>query len=73
MNQILYYSQLATSVLLIVLIAIQQRGAALGAGFGGGSGEVYSTKRGAQKKIYYATIVVTTVFLVLGVLNILIP
>ena len=72
MNQILYYTQLAISVILIVLIAIQQRGAALGAGFGGG-GEVYSTKRGAQKKIYYATIAVTTVFLVLGVLNILIP
>ena len=55
-----------------MLIAIQQRGAALGAGFGGG-GEVYSTKRGAQKKIYYATIAVATIFLVLGVLNILLP
>jgi len=71
-NTILYYTQLAVSVILIVLIAIQQRGAALGAGFGGG-GEIYSTKRGAQKKIYYATIAVTTIFLVLGVLNILIP
>ena len=71
MNTILYYTQLAVSVILIVLIAIQQRGAALGAGFGGG-GEVYSTKRGAQKKIYYATIAATTIFLVLGVLNLLI-
>ncbi|MEI7424710.1 MAG: preprotein translocase subunit SecG [Candidatus Staskawiczbacteria bacterium] len=71
MNQILYYAQLATSIILIILIAIQQRGAALGAGFGGG-GEVYSTKRGAQKKIYYATVAITTLFLVLGVLNILI-
>jgi len=71
MNQILYYTQLAVSVILIILIAIQQRGAALGSGFGGG-GEIYSTKRGAQKKIYYATIAVTTIFLVLGVLNILI-
>ena len=72
MNQILFYAQIAVSVILIALIAIQQRGAALGAGFGGG-GEIYSTKRGAQKKIYYATIVLATVFLVLGVLNILIP
>lgn len=72
MNQILFYTQIAVSIILIVLIAIQQRGAALGAGFGGG-GEVYSTKRGAQKKIYYATIALATVFLVLGVLNILIP
>ena len=71
MNQILFYTQIAISIILIVLVAIQQRGAALGAGFGGG-GEVYSTKRGAQKKIYYATIAVATIFLVLGVLNILI-
>lgn len=72
MNQILFYAQIIVSIALIVLIAIQQKGAALGAGFGGG-GEVYSTKRGAQKKIYYATIVLATIFLVLGVLNILIP
>ena len=72
MNQILFYSQIIISVALVVLIAIQQRGTALGAGFGGG-GEVYSTKRGAQKKIYYTTIVLATVFLILGVLNILIP
>jgi preprotein translocase subunit SecG len=71
MNTILYYTQLIVSIILIALIAIQQRGAALGAGFGGG-GEVYSTKRGAQKKIYYATIAMATIFLVLGVLNILI-
>ena len=72
MNSILFYTQIAVSIILIVLIVLQQRGAALGAGFGGG-GEVYSTKRGAQKKIYYATIAVATIFLVLGVLNILIP
>jgi len=72
MNQILFYIQIGVSIILIVLIAIQQRGAALGAGFGGG-GEIYSTRRGAQKKIYYATIATATIFLVLGVLNILIP
>lgn len=71
MNQILFYIQIITSIALIILIAVQQRGAALGAGFGGG-GEVYSTKRGAQKKIYYVTIALATVFLVLGVLNLLI-
>ena len=68
MNQVLFYAQIVTSVLLIILIAIQQRGAALGAGFGGG-GEFYSTKRGAQKKIYYATIAVATIWLALGAMN----
>lgn len=72
MNSILFYTQIVISIALIALIALQQRGTALGSGFGGG-GEVYSTKRGAQKKIYYATIAVATVFLALGVLAILIP
>jgi len=71
MNQILFYSQIVVSIILIVLIILQQRGTALGAGFGGGS-EAYSTKRGAQQKIYYATIVIATLFLILGVLNIVI-
>jgi protein translocase SecG subunit len=71
MNTILYYTQLAVCIILIVLIIIQQRGTALGAGFGGGS-EVYSVRRGAQKKIYYATIIAGAIFLVLGVLNLLI-
>jgi preprotein translocase subunit SecG len=69
-NTILFYSQVVVSIALIVLIIIQQKGTALGSGFGGGN-EVYSTRRGAQKKIYYATIAVATIFLVLGVLNIL--
>jgi len=72
MNTILFYSQIIISVILIALIAVQQRGTALGAGFGGG-GEFYSTRRGVQKKIYYATVVLAGVFLILGVLNILIP
>ena len=72
MNIILFYAQIIISIILIVLIALQQKGTALGAGFGGG-GEVYSTKRGAQKKIYYATIAVATLFLALGIINVLIP
>ncbi|HCC60119.1 MAG: preprotein translocase subunit SecG [Candidatus Staskawiczbacteria bacterium RIFOXYC1_FULL_37_43] len=72
MNQILFYSQIIISVALIALIAIQQKGAALGSAFGGG-GEYYSSKRGFEKKIHYATIVAVTLFLALGILNILIP
>jgi preprotein translocase subunit SecG len=71
MNSILFYADIIVPIVLIILITIQQRGTALGSGFGGG-GEVYSTKRGAQKKIYYATIAAATIFLVLGVLSVLI-
>lgn len=72
MNSILFYSQIIVSAVLIALIALQQSGTALGAGFGGG-GEVYSTKRGVQKKLYYGTVAAATLFLVLGVLSLLIP
>ncbi|OGZ68744.1 MAG: preprotein translocase subunit SecG [Candidatus Staskawiczbacteria bacterium RIFCSPHIGHO2_02_FULL_42_22] len=69
-QQVLFFSQIAVSVVLIVLIALQQRGTALGSAFGGG-GEFYSTRRGIQKKIYYATIGVAGLFIVLGILNLL--
>ena len=70
MNSILLYIQIAVSVILIVLIAVQQRGAALGGAFGG-SGEFYSTRRGIQKKIFYATIVAAVLFIVLGILGLI--
>lgn len=71
MNQILFYAQIAVSVILIILIAIQQRGQALGSGFGGG-GEFYSSRRGIQKKLYWATIVIVALFIGLGILNLVI-
>jgi len=71
MNQILFYTQIAVCVILIVLIVLQQKGAALGSSFGGG-GEFYSSKRGLQKKLHYATIVVAGLFIVLGILNLII-
>ncbi len=72
-QQILFYAQITVSVILIILIAVQQRGTALGAGFGGGGGgEFYSQRRGIQKKIYYATIVIAGLFIVLAIASILI-
>jgi protein translocase SecG subunit len=70
MNTILFYSQIAISIVLIVLIVLQQRGTALGSSFGGG-GEFYSSRRGLQKKIYYATIATAGLFIILGILNLL--
>jgi preprotein translocase subunit SecG len=70
-QQILFFVQIAVSVILIILIAVQQRGAALGSGFGGG-GEFYASRRGIQKKIFYATMVVAALFIALGIVNLLI-
>ena len=66
MNQYIFYGQIAVSIILIILITLQQRGTALGSAFGGGA-EFYSTKRGIQKKIYYATIVIAGLFIILSI------
>ena len=50
-----------SSVLIILLILLQQRGASLGAGFGG-SGELYTTRRGLDKSLFNATVVFTIIF-----------
>jgi len=70
-NQYLFYGQIAISIILIVLIAIQQRGTALGSAFGGG-GEFYSARRGIQKNIYYATIGIAALFIILSILSLFI-
>ena len=70
-KQILFFIQIAVSTILIILIILQQRGASLGSSFGG-RGEFYSSRRGIQKKIYYATIVLAGLFLILGILNLVI-
>ena len=58
------------SILLIITILLQQRGSGLGAAFGG-EGNVYMAKRGAEKFIFWASIVLAVLFMALGVARIL--
>ncbi len=65
------YLTLASTVLMIILILIQTRGASLGAGLGG-AGEVNTTRRGTDKTIFQITIVCALIFglsLILGVIG----
>jgi len=71
MQTYLLIIQIIVSILIIILISLQQRGAALGSAFGGG-GEFYASRRGLQKKIFYATIGLSGLFILLGILNLLI-
>ncbi len=65
MQKAITLAQIAVSVLLVAVILLQQRGVGLGATFGGG-GEAFRTKRGLEKGLFYATIVLSVVFLGLG-------
>lgn len=70
---IIKIAQIIIPVLVIALILFQQRGTALGAGFGGDSGGgFYGTRRGAQQKIFYATIVLVIAFLALSIISLFI-
>jgi len=56
--------QIIISVLLVVSILLQQRGAELGSLFGGSGGDnVYRSKRGIEKFLFRATIVLAALFL----------
>lgn len=50
-----------SAVLMILFILLQARGASLGAGFGS-SGELFTTRRGTDKSLYEATIVLAVIF-----------
>ncbi len=58
-------SQLIIAILLILSILLQSQGSGLGSAFGG-SNSVYLTKRGLEKKLFIATIILAALFLSLS-------
>ena len=61
--------QIIVASLVIILILLQKRGTALGSAFGGESGSFYGTRRDVEKKIFWGSIGLTILFIVLAVLN----
>ena len=60
-------AQILVSILLIVLILLQERSAGLSGIFGGEGGGFYQTRRGLEKIIFNATIILAIVFVALEV------
>lgn len=52
---------ITSAVLMIGAVLLQARGASLGAGFGS-SGELFTTRRGTDKSLFEATIVLAVIF-----------
>lgn len=63
---------IASAVLMILAILLQQRGATLGAGFGS-SGELYTSRRGVDKNLFEVTIILAVVFVLSILAGLLIP
>lgn len=71
MTNILDYSQIVAAILLIASILLQHRGTSLGGAFGG-EGNVYRSRRGAEKFLFYLTIGLAIIFVGIAIANILI-
>jgi len=71
-DSILQIITVGSAVLMILAILLQQRGASLGAGFGS-SGELYTTRRGIDKNLYEATIILAVIFVLSILVGLILP
>jgi preprotein translocase subunit SecG len=71
-DTILQIITLGSSVLMVVAILLQQRGASLGAGFGS-SGELYTTRRGLDKNLFEVSVVLAVIFILSILAGLLLP
>jgi preprotein translocase subunit SecG len=59
------------SIALVVLVLLQSKGAGLGGLFGGETGSLYKTRRGAEKYLFNLTIGLSIAFFVFAILTFL--
>lgn len=66
---ILPYVQIILSVLLVISVLLQQNEAGLGAAFGGGGGDTITrTRRGLEKTLFNATIIIAILFVAVSII-----
>jgi preprotein translocase subunit SecG len=68
MKSFLLIVNIIFSVLIIVFILIQGKGAGLGSAWGGG-GELFQTRRGMEKIILWLTTIFIVIFFVVSLVN----
>lgn len=69
---VLPYAEIILSILLIVGIVLQQRGATLGGAFGGDNfASTFYKRRGAEKFLFNATVAIAILLVVSAILNFL--
>ena len=61
---ILPYIQILLAIVMVILILIQQTESDAGGSFGGGANANFHTRRGAEKFIFYLTIIISVLFVV---------
>ncbi len=71
MKDVLLIANIILSILIVVFILIQGRGAGLGSAWGGG-GEMFQTRRGIEKVTLRVTIILIVAFFIVSVINLFI-
>lgn len=67
---VLPWVQIVLSILLVGTVLLQQSDAGLGGAFGGGmDANVHKTKRGVEKQLFNATIIIAILFAVSALAN----
>jgi protein translocase SecG subunit len=60
-------TQIILSILIIVLILLQERSSGMSGLLGGDGGGFYQARRGMEKAIFYATIILVVAFVALAI------
>lgn len=73
MKSLLPYIQIVLSVLLVAAILVQRTGAQVGGAFGGGDNfsSAFHTRRGFEKGLFIATIIIALLFAASALINLL--
>lgn len=73
LREILPYAQIILSALLIAAIILQQTGASLGGAFGADNfSSGFHTRRGFERTLFYATIVLGVLFALSALISLLV-
>ncbi|OGK26784.1 preprotein translocase subunit SecG [Candidatus Roizmanbacteria bacterium RIFCSPLOWO2_01_FULL_37_12] len=71
MKNVLLLANIVLSILVVIFILIQGRGAGLGSAWGGG-GEMFQTRRGIEKVTLRLTVLFIILFFLVSVINLFI-
>ncbi len=65
----LHMAQILVSIVLILVIVFQVKGAGLSGVFGG-QGSVYRTRRGIEKTLFQLTVVLAVLFVIISIVSV---
>ncbi|MCU0510367.1 MAG: preprotein translocase subunit SecG [Anaerolineae bacterium] len=73
MEVYLYLAQIVLAIAIIAVVLIQLKDAGMSNMFGGGADMgVYKTRRGVEKTLFNATIILSAIFMILCVVTVLV-